>query len=112
MTSIASLEQASGEWEDYSEKLIDTGEMLSSAGGVRIVNEDDGDGDRMSPNRSKGLQDFEALMGVAGGLLRTSTRPTGPTNRVCASNREFTLTESHDPRGLFMHTSIGLPLGV
>ena len=53
---------ASGEWEEYSERLIDTGEMLSSAGGVRIVNEDDGDGGRMSPSRSNGLQDFEYLM--------------------------------------------------
>ena len=56
--AIASLEQASTQWEDFSERLIDAGEFHTSAGGFKIVDEDEG------PEQSNiGLQDFEALMG-------------------------------------------------
>ena len=63
--AIASLENSSHEWEDYSERLIDAGEYHTSAGGVKIVDEDAG------PELSKpGVQDFETLSaGVQGSVF-------------------------------------------
>ena len=61
VSAVAGLEQASFEWEDFSERLIDAGETYTSAGGVVIVNEDD---DAVAPSTiTCGLEDFQALLG-------------------------------------------------